>query len=852
MTSAAPATRSPQTRCPAPLLDAAGTLHAGPEETGAKAWSLARLHHYGFRVPEVLVVPAHVHRDWLDTAPVPSTRPDLLRAWAARAPLPTALVAALQTLAGRGRHWRGGHWAVRSSSPHEDHAAHAFAGQYLTRLNVAAADLPTAVRDVWQSLWTEHAVTARARSGARPDMAVLLTPMVDAVSSGVTFTADPVTGAPDRLSVHAAWGLGEQVVQGHAADTWTFRTDPLTSTLRLISAHVASKTEQVRPQPGGGVQVTGAPPGQADQPALSRPQALNVAQLTRLAALSLDFSRPCDLEWAFDGRDVWLLQARPITTPPLQPIMWTRGNIGEVTPHPLRAVDWSAAQVITPHVLNGALTVARVPAEPDAPRCALRGGYLYLNATGLHRDLRRAFGLTAADVNALIGGPPLAPADEVTPVVRSVQMANLLKLAVRMPGLRLLGRFQATRLIRWSARQAGAALPTGPAALSQALEATFGQLLGRRALFLLQGSGAATWVLRGLLTTLRPGEGPALALDLLQGGRPSVSAAQAHDLARLADLARTDPAARAWLQAAEPDWPPPHPVGRPLRRGLQRFLRRYGHRATLESYSSPPRWRDDPRPVLAHLALLLDRPPLTARPRRPVRAALWWPVAALLAALARQELRDRELGRSAVFSPVGPYRRVLLGAGTQWAAQGVLTRAEDVFDLTLPEVHAALRGERPLRGLRDLTRDRQATLARQQATRPPDLLMEGSVSPAQASPPPAPPGGLPSWSGTCASRGAVTGRACVLRSPADHADLRPGDILIAPSATPAWTPLYLQVRGLVLETGGLLSHGAIVAREFGLPTLINVPGLLNEVQTGDHLHLDATNGTLTRVARTGP
>ncbi len=839
----------PPTDRAAVLLDEAGILRAGPGEVGGKAWHLARLRRYGFRTPLLLAVPAQVHRDWLRAAPV--TRADLLRVWAANAPLPAGLAAALRGLAAR-----ADCWAVRSSAPHEDHAAHASAGQYVTRLNVPAADLPQAVRAVWASLWAEHAVTYRASAmdtaPSAPEMAVLLTPMVDAVSSGVAFTADPVTHAPEVLSIHAAWGLGERVVQGEAADRFTFRSDPLRSRLDPAGVQIMYKAAEVRARTGGGVGLAETPAARAGQATLTPAQAHTLAHLIRQAALSLEFSAAHDLEWAFDGQHFWILQARPLTGRSDGPVTWTRGNIGEVTPRPLRAVDWSAAQVIMPQVLTGALRAAGLPGESGAPRCALRGGYLYLEASGLQRDLRRAFGLTAADVNALLGGAQPAPVDPApTPAERRTHALHLLRLGVRLPLLRLLGRAQATRLIRWSARQAAAPLPLTDEALSAALSATFDELLRQRALFLLQGAGAAAWALRRLLTRLDPAGGAALALDLLRGGRPSVSAAQARDLARLARLARRDPAAQAWLRAG-PTWPPPLPGRHPLRRGLDRFLRRYGHRAAGESYTAPPRWRDDPRPLLTHLALLAARPtPAPRRARRPVRVTLWWPGVALLAALARQELRDRELGRSAVFSPAGAYRRLLLRAGATWAEQGHLTQADDVFDLTLPELHAALRGERPLRGLRQLTRDRQAALARQEAARPPEVILEGRTGPV-APPVQAPAAaGAPTWRGTCASRGAVSGRACVVRHPADHAHLQPGDILIAVSTDPAWAPLYLQAGGLVVERGGLLSHGAIIAREFGLPTLIGVPGLLETVRTGDRLHLDATNGTLTRTAWSG-
>lgn len=866
-----------QGQAPAPLLEGAEIVVAGVSQVGAKAWRLAQLQRYGFAVPALHVVPAWVHDEWLDRSGLrdrlccagPADLTDL-QAKLTLLPLPPALVTALSGLVSE-----GGSWAVRSSAPHEDGVSLSFAGQYASCLNVRDLDgLCAAVRQVWASLWNPAAVSYRAHHGAVTDvgMAVLVMPMVSALSSGVAFTQDPVTGEADRLIIHANWGLGESVVQGVSeCDEIRASTAPLNAALTDLQVRPGRKTQQVQAAPRGGTHLHPVPATRQCRAVLDARQAGQLAGLVRQAGLSLDFAAPrFDVEWAFDGRAFWLLQARPLTgvrpqIPPGlagQPVVWSRGNTGDVTPLPLSAVDWSAAQSVAYRVLESSLRAAGVKLDPAAERFRLRGGYLYVNMTLMQWELNRAFGIMPADTAALLGGQRAAlTVPSASLLERAGQWRRVLRLAVLTPLRRWQGRRQAVRLIRWSARQATQPLPRTPLGQAQQLERLFTHLNRQDALFFMQGgSGAGVWLLRRLLERLLPGNGEVLALDLLTGGRPSVSARQAHELAGLASLLRADAAARQWTQQAARG-----PAGRdlprwhPFRSAFRRYLRRYGHRATYESYARHARWREDPTPLLKHLSYLAAQPPGQAAPAtlqptwarlrdrlpRPLRYLL--PVLCLLVGLARQELRDRELGRSAVYSPVEPYRRLLLHIGQEWAKRGFLNNPTDMFDLTLPEIHALLRQERPAAGVKNLVLDRQRLTGIWQHQSVPELYAEGAL--VERPPEPPAPGagthGQRIFTGTGASGGTVTGRACVMNHPGELHDLQAGDILVVPSTDPSWTPALLQAGGVVMESGGLLSHGTIVAREFGLPVVLNVRSIRQYVRTGDRLRVNAAAGTVT-------
>jgi pyruvate,water dikinase len=296
-----------------------------------------------------------------------------------------------------------------------------------------------------------------------------------------------------------------------------------------------------------------------------------------------------------------------------------------------------------------------------------------------------------------------------------------------------------------------------------------------------------------------------------------------------------------------------------VQRGLEEFLDRYGHRAVAEIDLGLPRWAEDPTHIIGVLAnyLRLEDPSrapdvlfargaaqaeamvttLTARARR--RGRVRGRVVGFALNRARQLAGVRELPKYYIVLVLAQARQQLAAVGAQLAATGRLAAAEDVFFLDLGEAAAGLHGQ----DLRDIVTHRRQTYQRElRRGHIPRVLLSDGTEPEAATPPPMTftDGGLV---GTAASAGAVTGQARVVLDPTG-AHLQPGEILVAPSTDPGWTPLFLTAGGLVMEMGGANSHGAVVAREYGIPAVVGVPNATSLITTGQQLTVDGSRGLI--------
>ena len=378
-------------------------------------------------------------------------------------------------------------------------------------------------------------------------------------------------------------------------------------------------------------------------------------------------------------------------------------------------------------------------------------------------------------------------------------------------------------------------------------------------------------ILKGVLSRVEPAGAARLAHDLTRGIRDLESARPAIGVMRLVELARRDPEARDVLVTenatvgAIPDGP--------TKRALVSFLDLYGDRAVREAELSTPRWKEDPRPVLAMLRVSLrgearDVEPQIARAKSASDAEMQRLVPRMkfaeqtlvrhLVARAQKAARRREQMRTWVTRVLGMLRDVALDADRRilrlvpelakdWAelrAKGSpLAGTHTVFFLTVDEVVNALRASRT--DLAPLVRARRAEYLRDQARPDPPATFIGAPPSVQL-----PPAGGDVLKGTGASSGVVEGLARVLLSAADMSELQPGEILVVRTTDVGWTPLFCIAAGVVTELGGPLSHAAVVARELGVPSVVNVDGVTRALKTGDRVRVDGERGIVERLPAT--
>jgi pyruvate,water dikinase len=782
------------------------------------------------------------------TSPGVGARLELLRKAIDAEPLPPAAVEAL---------WRSleeagldrAVVAVRSSAAAEDGAVASFAGAHRSILDVRGADaVVDAVRDVYASLWTPQALAYRRRAGiadAAVACAVVVCRMVRAQTAGVAFTCEPRTGRRDAIAISAAAGTGDAVVSG--------AVNPEEVIVALTTRGLAVESR-------------------------SGPRVLDDAQLMTVARLALRIEGalgrgqdPQDIEWVFDGARFHLLQARPVTRVPRValpgsehlPVVWSTANIKDAVPFVPTTMAWSCIVPALRFMLWAYPAKVGYPVPKGTEVVRRFAGRGYFDATSLQWIFYDCFGVPPAESNRGMGGHHDAiPVPSAHPLRGRRGWQRVTR---RLAGARILLALPKTvpAEIDRVFRHAREFLAIDPSPLSAAELLDLLERISRLQLaygepFML-ASSALVWQARleTLIEKIAPGRGIPLAAALVAGTGDVVSAAHGVRLFDVADAARRDPAALAWLAAA------PHaahgwralPPASPFRQELTRYLDDYGHRAVYEAEVATPRWNEDPSWLLEQVRMILDgdgrRPLDVARRRRAdaereVRRLTWLrrPQIRWLARRAREGAALRERAKSALVAQIGPLRRALLEVGRRLVAADLASAPEDVFHLAFTDVEAWLRGEWDGRGLHALVEDRKAEMAAWERQRPPDVIYADAPMP--------PPrvaatrrAGTAILTGMAVSGGRASGPARIIRHPADGARLRQGDVLVAPSTDPGWTPLFLRASAVVMEVGGMLSHGSIVAREYGLPAVVNVPGLLDLVTEGGELIVDGDAGTIT-------
>jgi rifampicin phosphotransferase len=780
--------------------------------------------------------------------------------------------------------------AVRSSATAEDLPTASFAGQQDTYLNVVGAEaVLDAVRRCWASLWTDRAVAYRREAGVDPAgvrLAVVVQRMVDARVAGVLFTADPVSGRRARAVIDASPGLGEAVVSGAVnPDHLAVEQD------QVVERRLGERTLAVRSLPGGGTEQVELDPRDGVEPCLTDTQAVALVGLGRRA--ETHFGTPQDVEWALDGTGgLWLTQARPITT--LYPVPPSRdgtlrayfcASLAQGLTRPITPMGLSAFRVLGsgaarlfgirgPHVVDPTV---------GPPALAATGSRVFVDVTAaLRNPVGRSVALrllpamearTAVVVHDLLDDPGFTPAPggrwravrRALPLLASSRAPLVLLQAVISPAA------ARRRLARLGAEvEAVATAAPGRSDAERLDRATAVLVDAFRVMPRVAPAFAAGFLMRSLARRVAgPDLDDVTMDDVLRALPHNVTTEMDLELWALAEAVRADADAADALRTREPAalaelyrtgaLPPV------LQDALGAFLRRYGHRAVAEIDLGMPRWSDDPAHVLGALANYLRLDPDTgqapdARFAAGARAAegavadvvarvrrrSWWRARAVAFALGRvRELVGlRETHKDYLVRLIAAARAEIAAVGVELADRGLLDDAADVFFLDLPQARAALDGI-DVRGAVAAGRAEYDRELRRRHV--PRILLTDGTEPEAVAPSDAASGTVPDGAlrGTPASAGTVTGPARVVLDPVG-AHLEPGEVLVAPSTDPGWTPLFLTAGALVMEMGGANSHGAVVAREYGIPAVVGVPGATTRISTGEAVTVDGAAGLVSR------
>jgi phosphohistidine swiveling domain-containing protein len=743
--------------------------------------------------------------------------------------------------------------AVRSSATAEDLPSASFAGQQETYLNICGAEaVLEAVKRCWASLWTARAIAYRMQQRIPPDsvaIAVVVQQLVFADASGIMFTANPMNGRRDEIIINAAWGLGEAIVGGLVTpDSLTVEK----SSGRVLSRQTADKQVMT-------VRTASTTEEQSVPKNLRQAPVLDDAAAAQLAALGVQieqfYGQPMDIEWAWAEGQFAVLQARPITAlPSAEPpapltwpkpprgVMYGRTSFAEQIPNP-----------VSPLFATFGLRMADIPTQ-ELMRCFTRvkvnyayvpiNGYVFMIA-GLSFPELVAYARMSSQLTSMVIHAQEHCLAARQQFVQLIQEWGAKDVAALSPSELMAG----AGIIFQESVRLYTHLQAGTVPLSTMSEGLFTQFYHR--LVRRKGDPEATTFLLGSETVALRAE--KALFDL---------AAWCREHPALATYLRQAPASQV-AQALTQSQPPTGLISEDWavwQAQFQAYLRVHGQ-VTYDIDFANPVPAEQPTVLLETIKMylqgsgsdpyarqqaILERRKLATEA---ILARLHWPLKNWFQRLLRWA-QDAAPGREDSLADLGLghplIRRYFNELGRLLAEGGAIPDAQSIYWLEEAEVQeliTALEAGQPLPDLSNRIPPRQAERQRYLKITPPALLPEKSKLAA-----------LVPWHrasddqstlhGIGASAGQVTARACVLFGPEEFQLMRPGDVLVAVTTTPAWTPLFAMASAVVTDIGGPLSHSSIVAREYGIPAVMATGVATRRIHTGQIITVDGSAGTV--------
>ena len=892
-------------------LDTASRL--GLETVGGKGLSLASMVAAGFNVPRGFCLSTDAYRQYVVSGDLQATIDELARPEfidgavsfkAASQAIQGLFTGALpdavreEALAAFAKLDTSDGVAVRSSATAEDLPDLSFAGQQDTFLNVRGeGELLGALRNCWASLWTERAMGYRHEAGVAQDaisMAVVVQEMVPSDVSGILFTANPTTGERSEMIINASFGLGEAVVGGQITPD-TYLVDR--PTLTVGDTTIGAKEHAIVPG-GQGTHTKEVPATERKRSSLTEDQ---IRELAVLAVEVEDHYNglPQDIEWAFAGDQLWLLQSRPITSLPPAPLQNVKWDL------PADVPPWSpviAQRKLSEHIPG--------PVSPLFEDIYIDGAIDEANHTmheGFGMDAQGHKGHFTVSGYVYMGGgrPPIKEmyrdGKAVPPRRRNPPTHEQIEAIWRdeeVPKyLSVVGKWRKVNLVTTPSDELYKGLQEIARAdarywfdgflavmlIVRSTEASFHGFLEQ------YGGGEFTsgQFLTGMQSVAMAAEGEMWAIVLQARANAGVKA-----------LVLTTPAKRlhAALRASD--------AANEIVKELDAYLGKYGHEVQTLDFAEPTAG-EDPTSVMLNLQALVraeDYDPVARRDelRRKREEALARADTHFVGKEKKTHLRSRtdrdvepvefelnpefhhmldEARRYYYLREEGLYylaygwpvlRSLALELGRRLTAIGTLGDADEVFYLRASQLEDAIAAEQEdnaVPGLQQSTLEQIELRATRARLRNPPQIPIPTVDEHQeesrgmggmrikgswvlASVQMVNPGG-DTLEGYACSPGQVTAEASVILSPADFGNMKPGTILVCPMTTPAWTHLFSQAVGLATNVGGILSHGSIVAREYDIPAVLGTGDITDRIQSGQRISVDGTAGVVTVIDSVG-
>ncbi|MBC1290908.1 phosphoenolpyruvate synthase [Listeria booriae] len=746
-------------------------------------------------------------------------------------------------------------YAIRSSATAEDLPAASFAGQHDTYLNIIGnTEILKHIKKCWASLFTDRAIIYRIQNNFEHtdvQLSVVIQQMVFPSASGILFTADPITGNRKTLSIDASFGLGEALVSGLvSADVYKVQENT------IIEKNIATKKLAIYSIKTGGTETKSLPADEQTSQTITDRQILQLEQLGR--SIEAYFGKPQDIEWCLADDQFYIVQSRPITT--LFPVPKEADNENHVylsvghqqmMTDPIKPLGLAFYLLITPAPMRIAGGRLFVDITPNLAAPASRE--ILINGIGQSDSLMKDAIETIVAREGFIETNTIEEARPIPTPSADKPIENIPEIATSLIANNEASLVKLKQTIQTK---------SGSAVFDLILEdiPEFKRVLfnADNLRVLLSAMNAATWLNEKMQEWL--GE-TNVADTLSQSVDNNITAEMGLELLDVADAIRPYPEVITFLQnTKDPNFLEKLgdiQGGEVARDAITTYLDKYGMRCAGEIDISRTRWSEDPTILIPMILSNIKnfQPNASHQKFEQARKEALQKEQDLLARLKNLPdgeqkatktkevitvLRNltgyREYPKYGMINRYFVYKQALLKEAAQLVQAGIIKEPEDIFYLDFEELHEVVRTEQLDYTI--ITTRKSDYNQFDKLTPPRVLTSDGEIITGKYKRENLPPDaiiGLPVSSGT------IEGRARVILNMAD-ANLEEGDILITPFTDPSWTPLFVSIKGLVTEVGGLMTHGAVIAREYGLPAVIGVENATTRIQDGDHIRVNGTEG----------
>jgi len=743
--------------------------------------------------------------------------------------------------------------AIRSSATAEDLSGYSFAGQYETYLGIA--DLPgciDAAKKCWASLWTERAYEYRQKNRFNHmtvDMAVIVQSLVEADASGVIFTADPINGYKSRMIIETVAGLGDSLVSGRAAPR---RFVVAKKKSRIVSRNFACDsciTDSV------------------------------VKRLAKLGEkIEKHFNGPQDIEWAMSNDKIFFLQSRPITAIPQQKSwqerqVWTNANAGEVVPDVVTPMTWSTINLFVKKLLDSFFGWCGFEVE-DNPMFGLIAGRAYFNlntAIGMGRHFPEKLMLKLNDSfggkhHEMFSDGLLDIPEENVPKIKFHPFKLIVNIPIFIFSFLLCtkkkseahisrissinDKFEKLNINGMSAHTLAV---TANAAIKQQTQLTksIGIIKGVDC-FLIFSLICSRWLKDdNLANKLLVGVGN---MEDAQAGRDIWKiAAKADSIAEVKKIINTSD---RWQDIEKKLCESKD--GQAFLKSWFNFMARHGHHCRGEAELYNPRWSEMPDYILNLVRSYinnLDQHDFTEKQSLQIikqqqlleqcNKKLKNPFKRMLFKYflkhAQQAGVFRENWKNQIVRCIAIVRKILLNLGKKLQEKTVFDNHEDIFFLKFEEIELVIRNKAEF-DIKKTIASRRGEYEKNKLVTPPKVVI-GKFNPDNYTPD-AIDTDAEQLTGLAVSSGMITGKARVILKADTNEQVLPGEILVAPFTDPGWTPYFISAAAIVMDMGGMLSHGSIIAREYGIPAVVNVGSATKIIKTGQTIQVDANRGVV--------